>query len=75
MGDEAHCLLKEEISPLIRSSRASVRHELAKICGSVACVLSSNYHFNFCAASEDGNKKPLEFGYEVVCHACREGRC
>lgn len=77
IGDASYCLLEEEISPLIRSARVSIRNDLAKICGSVICLLSGSCSVQFVARNADNEKEKEEHvgaNYKLICHACKEGR-
>ena len=74
VGDASYCLLKEDISPLIRSSGACIRKELARICGSIACALSGRCTLDFTVVSDDSDVSRSEYkSSEVVCQTCRQG--
>ena len=60
---------------MIQSSRACIRNELAKICGTVACVLSGSCQLDFCVETGTNDiRRSCWKSYEVVCHTCKQGK-
>ena len=78
LGSPCHCLVFEDLHPLVRSADENVQTKVAQICGELGCAFSGEstlQTFPF-EASKCVSKTDFEDTKPVLhCKICQEGKC